>query len=77
MAIFFGLIVYIKKDVLGRSFAAEFVGGAIVKHKKSERVVVQAGNSLDKTRRTAKINIIVPFFNRKAFAQASFFLLVL
>lgn len=77
MAVFFDLVVYVEKDIFGGGFAAEVIGGAIVKHKKPERVVVKAGDPFDKGRRATKINIVILFFYCKAFTEAPFFLLVL
>jgi len=77
VAVFFDLVVYVEKDIFGGGFAAEVIGGAIVKHKKPERVVVKAGDPFDKGRRATKINIVILFFYCKAFTEAPFFLLVL
>jgi hypothetical protein len=76
VAIFFDLVVYIEKNVFGGGLAAEIIAGAIVKQKKAERVVVQAGDALDKGGRAAEINIEILFFPVEAFAQASLFLLL-
>ena len=76
MAVFLDLVVYVEKDIFGGGFAAEVISGAIVKHKKAERVVVQAGDPFNKGGWAAKINKIVLFFYCKALTQAPFFLLV-
>jgi hypothetical protein len=76
VAIFFDLVVYIEKNVFGGGLAAEIIAGAIVKQKKAQRVVVQAGDALDKGGRAAEINIEILFFPVEAFAQASLFLLL-
>jgi hypothetical protein len=77
VAVFFDLVVYVEKDIFGGGFPAEVIGGAIVKHKKPERVVVQASDPFDKGGRATRINIEILFFYCKAFTQAPFFLLVL
>jgi hypothetical protein len=76
VAIFFDLVGDIEKNVFGGGLAAEIIAGAIVKQKKAERVVVQAGDALDKGGRAAEINIEILFFPVEAFAQASLFLLL-